>query len=72
MVRPTTLYRSTGALNIRDKNSSRENIEDLSQFKFKYNFRNTGKEYQSATASKEVLAVKEKIDQIKDLLNMVL
>ena len=70
MVRPTTLYRSTGALNIRDKNSSPENKKDFGQFK--YSFRNTGKDYQSETARKEVLAVKKNIDQIRDLLNMVL
>ena len=69
MVRPTTLYRSTGALNIRDKSSSPENKKDFSQFK--YNFRNTGKDYQSETARKEVLAVKENIDHIRNLLNMV-
>ena len=69
MVRPTTLYRSTGALNITDKSSSPGNKKDFNPIK--YNFRYTGKESQSASASKEALAVKEKIDQIKDLLNMV-
>ena len=70
MVRPTTLYRSTGALNIRDKNSSNpENKLDFSQFKYKASY--SGKESQAASASKEVLAVREKLDQLKDLLEMV-
>ena len=70
MVRPTTLYRSTGALNIRDKNSSNpEHKLDFSQFKYKASY--SGKESQAASASKEVLAVREKLDQLKDLLEMV-
>ena len=71
MVRPTTLYRSTGALNIRDKNSSSpEHKMDFTQFKYKASY--SGKESQAASASKEVLAVREKLDQLKDLLEMVL
>ena len=66
MVRPTTLYRSTGALNIRDKNSSPEHKKDLTQFKYKASY--SGKESQAASASKEVL---EKLDHLKDLLEMV-
>ena len=69
MVRPTTLYRSTGALNIRDKNSSPEHKKDLTQFKYKASY--SGQESQAASASKEVLAVREKLDQLKDLLEMV-
>ena len=71
MVRPTTLYRSTGALNIRDKKSSSpEHKMDFTQFKYKASY--SGKESQPASASKEVLAVREKLDQLKDLLEMVL
>ena len=66
MVRPTTLYRSTGALSIRDKNSSPEHKKDLTQFKYKASY--SGKESQAASASKEVL---EKLDHLKDLLEMV-
>ena len=70
MVRPTTLYRSTGALNIRDKHvSSPEHKMDFTQFKHKASY--SAQESQAASASKEVLAVREKLDQLKDLLEMV-
>ena len=42
---------------------------DLTQFKYKASY--SGKESQAASASKEVLAVREKLDQLKDLLEMV-
>ena len=69
MVRPTTLYRSTGALNITDKNSSPDHRKDFSQFKNSFSF--TEKDSQSASSSNEVLTVAEKLNQLKDLLNMV-